>query len=256
LTCILLLLLSRTGQFGLGFNSCYHITDVPQFLSGRHAVIFDPHRAYLPDNSTGCFYDLTQPAADPSSPHSTLTLADKYHDQFVAPFKGIFGCDGRGGWGEPQPHEGQSESEKKLMNEKNHKVKDGTLFRLPFRSKLTAKKSEIKKSSKAASLDDVWKEVLAPFCERVQRRLLFLRAVELVEIFVWEEASAAPRRLLRCEVRPGAQPMAELRQHRSSVVGALKVRLSETVSLLTSLCCNPILYPVSSSAGSTRSTRR
>ena len=31
------------GRFGLGFNSVYHVTDVPSFVSGEHLVIFDPH---------------------------------------------------------------------------------------------------------------------------------------------------------------------------------------------------------------------
>jgi sacsin len=33
----------KTGRFGVGFNSCYHLTDLPSFVSGRHLVIFDPH---------------------------------------------------------------------------------------------------------------------------------------------------------------------------------------------------------------------
>jgi hypothetical protein len=29
---------SAAGQFGLGFNCAYHVTDLPSFVSGRHAV--------------------------------------------------------------------------------------------------------------------------------------------------------------------------------------------------------------------------
>ena len=38
---------TRTGQFGLGFNAVYHVTDVPTFASGRHLVVFDPHQTHL-----------------------------------------------------------------------------------------------------------------------------------------------------------------------------------------------------------------
>ena len=39
---------AATGRFGLGFNAVYHLTDVPSFVSGSHAVFFDPHARYLP----------------------------------------------------------------------------------------------------------------------------------------------------------------------------------------------------------------
>ena len=39
----------KTGRFGVGFNSVYHLTDMPSFVSGRHAVFFDPHCAFLPN---------------------------------------------------------------------------------------------------------------------------------------------------------------------------------------------------------------
>ena len=38
---------TKTGQFGLGFNSCYHLTDMPSFCSGSNLVLFDPHKLYL-----------------------------------------------------------------------------------------------------------------------------------------------------------------------------------------------------------------
>ena len=39
---------SKTGRFGIGFNSVYHVSDVPSFISGRHIVYFDPHARFLP----------------------------------------------------------------------------------------------------------------------------------------------------------------------------------------------------------------
>ncbi|KAM8797978.1 sacsin-like [Eudromia elegans] len=38
-----------TGKFGLGFNTVYHLTDCPAFLTGDSALcIFDPHLTYVP----------------------------------------------------------------------------------------------------------------------------------------------------------------------------------------------------------------
>ena len=41
------------GRFGLGFNAVYHVTDLPSFVSGRHAVFFDPHGTPLPNALVG-----------------------------------------------------------------------------------------------------------------------------------------------------------------------------------------------------------
>ncbi len=52
--------ISKIGRFGVGFNACYHITDLPSFVSGqcisdalgclssKDFVFFDPHAANLP----------------------------------------------------------------------------------------------------------------------------------------------------------------------------------------------------------------
>ena len=39
---------SKTGRLGIGFNSVYHVSYVPSFISGRHIVYFDPHARFLP----------------------------------------------------------------------------------------------------------------------------------------------------------------------------------------------------------------
>ena len=40
------------GQYGIGFNSVYHLTDCPSFISGgRDFCIFDPHCRYTPDST-------------------------------------------------------------------------------------------------------------------------------------------------------------------------------------------------------------
>lgn len=42
-----------TGKYGLGFNTVYHFTDCPAFLTGDSALcVFDPHLCYVPTATT------------------------------------------------------------------------------------------------------------------------------------------------------------------------------------------------------------
>ena len=38
----------KTGRFGVGFNSVYHLTDMPAYASGSRLVMFDPQATHLP----------------------------------------------------------------------------------------------------------------------------------------------------------------------------------------------------------------
>jgi len=38
---------SQIGSKGVGFNSVYHITDSPQFITDRHFVVLDPHKRFF-----------------------------------------------------------------------------------------------------------------------------------------------------------------------------------------------------------------
>ena len=47
---------NKTGQYGVGFNAVYHLTDVPSFTScgeeiGDVLCVFDPHCKYVPGAS-------------------------------------------------------------------------------------------------------------------------------------------------------------------------------------------------------------
>nr|CAD1821120.1 unnamed protein product [Ananas comosus var. bracteatus] len=73
----------KTGRFGVGFNSVYHLTDLPSFVSGKYIVLFDPQGAYLPNVSAsnpGKRLDFVNSSA--------ITL---YRDQFL-PYC-AFGCN-------------------------------------------------------------------------------------------------------------------------------------------------------------------
>lgn len=94
----------------VGFNSVYHVTDLPGFVSGEHLVFFDPHCKYLPSIS----------AANPGKKINFLAhpVNSKLADQ-VAPFH-IFGCNTRQAF-------------------------SGTLFRFPLRTQQQADASTISK---------------------------------------------------------------------------------------------------------------
>ena len=74
---------AKTGRFGVGFNSCYHATDLPSFLSRQFLVVFDLHCTHLPNASPhdpGKIIDF-----------STEGLAAQFPDTF-APYH-VFGCE-------------------------------------------------------------------------------------------------------------------------------------------------------------------
>ena len=91
----------------IGFNSCYHLTDVPSFVSGSTIVYFDPHCTNLPVSASnpGMRADFTR--AD---------LLNKYPDQCRTFL--VFGCNMRDAF-------------------------PGTIFRLPLRIAQLAEKSRL-----------------------------------------------------------------------------------------------------------------
>ena len=55
---------AKTGRFGVGFCSCYHVTDLPSFLSRKFLVILDPHCRSLPNANA----NEARPASCPARP--------------------------------------------------------------------------------------------------------------------------------------------------------------------------------------------
>ncbi|XP_035460824.2 sacsin isoform X1 [Scophthalmus maximus] len=106
----------KIGKFGLGFNTVYHVTDVPSILSGNSLLIFDPNVTHLKKHikhktNPGIKLDLSQ-----------QHLFHCFPGQF-GPYERIFDCNfSRQSPPEPFP---------------------GTLIKLPFRTEEEALKSEI-----------------------------------------------------------------------------------------------------------------
>ncbi|KAH8095286.1 hypothetical protein JL720_2576 [Aureococcus anophagefferens] len=137
-----------TGRFGLGFNSVYHLTDVPQVASGDHVLFLDPHA------------DGLVPGATPQRPGLRVKftggadLPAAFPDQFAS--WADCGCD----------------LEKPL---------EGTLFRLPLRSRAAAATSEISKQHYGVEEAEA---LLDQFKAQATSVLLFLRHVRAVTVTV------------------------------------------------------------------------
>lgn len=148
--------------FRVGFNSVYHLTDLPSFVSGKYVVLFDPQGVYLPNVSS-------------ANPGKRLEFVSSsaisvYNDQFF-PYC-AFGCDMKSPF-------------------------NGTLFRFPLRNADQAAVSKL--SGQAYTKDDISSMLEQLYGEAVFA-LLFLKNVLSVEMFVWEENGDVPRKLYSCLV--------------------------------------------------------
>ena len=160
--------LDKVGRFGLGFNSVYHLTDVPSFLSGEHLVVFDPnmnHISKLIDDKKrkgGLMLSLAE--------NKDVLLA--FPDQFL-PYNQLFGCD---------------------MTGAGNFHFQGTLFRLPFRTTKQAQESDI---SKLAYTGDQVKNLIRSLKESAPTLLLFSQNVKEVRVFEIQKLSNPKKSLGR-----------------------------------------------------------
>lgn len=153
--------LEKIGKFGLGFNTVYHVTDIPSILSGNHLLILDPNVTHLKTH-----------IKQKSNPGIRLNLSQRRHfkcfpGQF-GPYDRIFDCD----FAKQKPYE-------------------GTLIRLPFRTEEEALTSEISKRVYYKSDIVSFQECLA---ENSQSHLLFLRSISSLALQnIPKDASTPPR---------------------------------------------------------------
>lgn len=155
---------SSLHAFRVGFNSVYHLTDLPSFVSGKYVVLFDPQGVYLPRVSAanpGKRIDFTSSSA--------LSL---YNDQFY-PYC-AFGCDMESPFA-------------------------GTLFRFPLRNVDQAAGSKL--SRQAYKPDDISLMFDQLFEEGVFA-LLFLKTVLCIDMYVWDVGEHEPKKLYSCSINP------------------------------------------------------
>ncbi|CAL1387848.1 unnamed protein product [Linum trigynum] len=152
----------KTGRFGVGFNSVYHLTDLPSFVSGNYVVLFDPQGVYLPNVST----------ANPGKRIDFVASSaiSVYNDQF-SPYC-AFGCDMKTPF-------------------------NGTMFRFPLRNSDQAATSKL---SRQAYLNEDVLSLFGQLYEEGVFSLLFLKSVLSVEMYVWDVGEPHPRKLYSCSV--------------------------------------------------------
>ncbi|KAM4732001.1 sacsin-like [Anableps anableps] len=144
--------MEKIGKFGLGFNTVYHVTDVPSILSGNKLLILDPNVSHLRKH-----------IQQKTNPGIKLDLSQKrlFHcfPGLFGPYEGVFDCNFTQKC-PPEPY-------------------DGTLIKLPFRSEKEALRSEI--SKKVYHKQDIL-ALQHNFTKNSQTHLLFLRNVNMLSL--------------------------------------------------------------------------
>ncbi|CAI2192587.1 9598_t:CDS:2, partial [Funneliformis geosporum] len=134
---------TKIGKHGLGFNSCYHFTDVPSFISGDSIAFLDPQEKFLPRR-----HGVTQRGIIGPFPKNGIGgYSEK--DQLV-PYEGIEGIDFLSTF-------------------------QGTLFRIPLRKQ----PSDI--SDSIFTTDQIF-ELFTSLKSTISSQFLFLRSIETIEI--------------------------------------------------------------------------
>ncbi|KAM9853358.1 sacsin isoform 2-T2 [Aulostomus maculatus] len=137
----------KVGRFGIGFNSVYHISDVPSIFSGDQIAMLDPHQTLFGLHESGQCWNLKTDVKE------IAELADQF-----APYIGIFG------------------SSEKTMKDGSF---PGTLFRFPLRVKPSQLSSNIYNKEKVL-------ELFESFKADADTVLLFLKSVQRISLHVRE----------------------------------------------------------------------
>eukprot|EP01046_Picozoa_sp_COSAG06_P033936 COSAG06_NODE_3509_length_5256_cov_6.771379_4_plen_234_part_00 len=196
---------TKTGKFGVGFNSVYHLTDVVTFLSGRYLNVLDPHEKYCClDRESGVQFDLTamdtEEAAD-GEPPRVKNLDEIQHtlDGFLP---GYEWCPAHvptsSGWPDKEasfvlnPKALDKREDGMLLDDEGGALGyPGTIMRLPLRTPELAEESEIKKGK--AFTEETMQEIFRSFRDEVVELLIFLRHVENIRLLEWHDGEAQPR---------------------------------------------------------------
>mmetsp|Transcript_18718 Transcript_18718/g.38290 ORF Transcript_18718/g.38290 Transcript_18718/m.38290 type:complete len:3824 (+) Transcript_18718:165-11636(+) len=148
---------NKTGRFGVGVNSVYHLTEVPMFTSQGKVVLFDPQASFVPNinpANPGKMIDI-------SSPSGSALIASL--PSVFSPFK-CFGCT-------------LSSTFK------------GTMFRFALR---TVEQAATSKLSRQSHTLEATRALMKDLEEEASTMLLFLKNVEAIETYDWPSSSSSP----------------------------------------------------------------
>ncbi|CAM9522156.1 unnamed protein product [Phaeothamnion confervicola] len=171
---------SKTGRFGIGFNSIYHLSELPSFVSGHKWCCFDPQAQFLPNvnpSNPGKMVDFLEHKA----------VIEQFPDQF-SPLM-AFGCDFRAPYG-------------------------ATLFRFPLRTSAQAAASKLSRQTHSV---ESMRALLREFIAESTSFLLFLKRVESLAVYEWLPGQPAPTLVHETRL---ASPSAALRQSRAFALNA------------------------------------
>uniref|UniRef100_A0A3Q3VU54 Uncharacterized protein n=1 Tax=Mola mola TaxID=94237 RepID=A0A3Q3VU54_MOLML len=147
----------KVGRFGIGFNSVYHVTDVPSIFSGDQIAMLDPHQTLFGVHESGQCWNLKTDIKE------ITELADQF-----APYFGIFGS-----------------SENTIKNGNF----PGTLFRFPLRLKPSQLSGNIYNKEKVLELFESFKadaDTVLLFLKSVQKISLHLRESDGIERMLFQ----------------------------------------------------------------------
>jgi len=136
---------NKTGQYGVGFNAVYRLTDVPSFASSGEEIgdvlcVFDPHCKYVP-------------GANPGAPGRMFRGTKKLQSMFPD----VFSC----------------------YMAKHFPIENSTMFRFPLRTQEMAKDSKISKSP--VTLDEM-EEMMEALKGELFEVLLFVNNVKKITL--------------------------------------------------------------------------
>ncbi|XP_030642545.1 sacsin [Chanos chanos] len=140
----------KVGRFGIGFNSVYHVTDLPSVLSSKHLGLFDPQEKFFGDGEGGYQWSLD----DEDDRDSLLSLSDQFQ-----PFRDIVQQVTDYTW-------------ENIISERNF---NGTLFRFPLRSEPSEISDNLYDSGKM-------RELFRSFSADADLSLLFLKNVSSISL--------------------------------------------------------------------------
>ncbi|KAL4160257.1 hypothetical protein PRNP1_000828 [Phytophthora ramorum] len=196
----------KTGRFGVGFNSVYHVTDLPAFVSGSQLVFFDPQACHLPN-------------VNPSNPGKMIDfiahpdLVNNFPDQII-PFR-CFGCN----FSEPF---------------------SGTIFRLALRTEEQAKRSKL---SNRAQTPVKLAEMLQEFAESLPTVLLFLRNVCKISVWEWKAGEQEPTVLQEALISNMTAEIEAKRSLQVTSLGSSNQLSSQAFSIDVNRACTVKLEP-------------
>ncbi|KAG9061065.1 hypothetical protein KI688_007694 [Linnemannia hyalina] len=178
---------SKIGQMGIGFNSIYHLTDCPSFITGDQFMVIEPHERIF----NGKKSKFIEGAVKGNFVKNSQGVND-FPDQ-LRTFSVLEDID----FSKPYP---------------------GTVFRFPLRTEEQAEKSDI---SKYGYTPNKVLEMLVKLKEEALKALLFLKHVEKIIIYERKKNQDKPTKLFQIEI----VNTVEVRKERLNLLSSLRAHV-------------------------------